>query len=152
MYAPCCSSIAQTHQQSENELAKWIRNISIVMDDHRRSVLTNKSLTMSRDWPYHKLRVFVGSWNVGTGSALRYTRCGILCDSRTGNAPPPSSLEAWLPFEEDYDIIAIGAQECKYSPERASTCTEDWFGRFVQLCIGSVNYGSHKQGCTRTGP
>ena len=48
---------------------------------------------------FDMLSVFVGTWNLGS-------------------APPPSDseLRAWLPADQ-YDVYAVGAQECVYAPD-----------------------------------
>ncbi|KAL6064788.1 inositol polyphosphate 5-phosphatase [Balamuthia mandrillaris] len=54
------------------------------------------------------LNVFIGNWNLG-------------------DAPPPSSLSAWIPREK-FDIYAIAVEECKYPPRLGhSSCEADWF-------------------------
>jgi hypothetical protein len=43
-----------------------------------------------------KPRIFIGSWNVG------HSRC-----------PPSSTIEEWIHCSDEYDLIALGVQECK---------------------------------------
>jgi hypothetical protein len=58
-----------------------------------------------------KLRVFIGTWNVG-------------------NAPPPDDLTPWIPLYAA-EIYVIGTQECNYTPRRdIKTCKVDW-----QMCL-----------------
>lgn len=67
------------------------------------------STTSENEYP-EKITVWVGTWNVG-------------------NSCPPSSLLGWLPpAAKNHTIIAIGAQECSYTPRSSQfpTCASDW--------------------------
>jgi hypothetical protein len=68
-----------------------------------------------------KLRVYVGTWNVG-------------------NAEPSEDLSDWIQSKkQDFDILAIGCQECKYDPRKGySSCFDDWQGT-LQQAVGD-NY------------
>jgi phosphatidylinositol-3,4,5-trisphosphate 5-phosphatase 1 len=57
-----------------------------------------------------KVSIWVGTWNMG-------------------NAPPPEGTQSWLPERGKHDLIAIGVQECEYSPRKnLQNCEADWFG------------------------
>jgi len=69
---------------------------------------------------YQPLTVFCATWN-------------------TGNAPPPEDITPWLP-KADFDIYAIGAQECGYDPRDGyETCEDDWNGT-LQKHFGEEDY------------
>eukprot|EP01133_Synstelium_polycarpum_P015424 gene15424-18292_t len=70
---------------------------------------------------FEKIGIFVSTWNVG-------------------DAPPPSGdkLATWIPNGGQYDIYAIGVQECEYDskhtmsgsaspPKSSSDCESHWF-------------------------
>ncbi|KAJ7533169.1 hypothetical protein O6H91_13G035900 [Diphasiastrum complanatum] len=58
--------------------------------------------------PEQKITTFVGTWNVGK------TR-------------PPMELSSWIPTNNAYQIVAIGAQECDYQPQKAfADCGKEW--------------------------
>lgn len=58
--------------------------------------------------PEQKIRLFVGTWNVG-------------------NSRPPLDLSAWIPMTTAYEIVAVGTQECDYAPRLPFTeCGKDW--------------------------
>eukprot|EP00475_Leptophrys_vorax_P009369 TRINITY_DN1621_c0_g2_i3.p1 TRINITY_DN1621_c0_g2~~TRINITY_DN1621_c0_g2_i3.p1 ORF type:complete len:599 (-),score=160.15 TRINITY_DN1621_c0_g2_i3:51-1703(-) len=64
-----------------------------------------------------KLRVYVGTWNVG-------------------NAEPSDDLTDWIQTNQRFDIMAIGCQECKYEPGKGySSCSDDWEGR-LRAAVG----------------
>lgn len=68
--------------------------------------------------PEQKLHVFVGTWNVG-------------------NAQPDENLSPWLTTTSTYDIVAIGAQECDYSPRAPhADCSKDWIAT-LRSALGS---------------
>lgn len=46
-----------------------------------------------------------------------------VCTWNVGNAQPPSDLKRWLGADEDFDIIAVGAQEANFGPEKAQSPT-----------------------------
>jgi hypothetical protein len=59
-----------------------------------------------------KIKVFIGTWNVG-------------------NKPPPDDLTPWIP--DGYDIYCIGTQECKYNPRGDfASCAGDWGGSLIR--------------------
>eukprot|EP01100_Stratorugosa_tubuloviscum_P002924 TRINITY_DN1697_c2_g1_i1.p1 TRINITY_DN1697_c2_g1~~TRINITY_DN1697_c2_g1_i1.p1 ORF type:complete len:924 (+),score=364.06 TRINITY_DN1697_c2_g1_i1:53-2824(+) len=59
-----------------------------------------------------EISIFTGTWNMG-------------------NAPPPSSLRAWIPNDE-FDIYVISTQECEWSPRQGGSCEADWL-----ICLQS---------------
>ncbi|PXF46112.1 Phosphatidylinositol 3,4,5-trisphosphate 5-phosphatase 1 [Gracilariopsis chorda] len=46
-----------------------------------------------------------------------------VCTWNVGNAQPPSDLKRWLGADEDFDIIAVGAQEANFGPEKTQSPT-----------------------------
>ncbi|KAH7281611.1 hypothetical protein KP509_36G055300 [Ceratopteris richardii] len=68
--------------------------------------------------PEQKIHLFVGTWNVG-------------------NAQPADNLSNWLPASSAYDLVAIGAQECDYTPRVPYTdCAKDWVAH-LKSTLGS---------------
>ncbi|CAM6093328.1 unnamed protein product [Calypogeia fissa] len=58
--------------------------------------------------PEQEISMFIGTWNVG-------------------NARPPKDLSHWIPKNPDFEIVAIGSQECDYQPRQPFTeCGKDW--------------------------
>lgn len=113
---PVSSHAVTLHCKEASEFTMWLKQLIFVISDFRTSFLQSQSLFFHNDWIHTQLSVFVGTWNVG-------------------NAPPQDNLTSWLPVQGQYDIIAIGAQECKYTPPRdagTSSNTEDWFARIVR--------------------
>mmetsp|Transcript_24156 Transcript_24156/g.47501 ORF Transcript_24156/g.47501 Transcript_24156/m.47501 type:complete len:659 (+) Transcript_24156:84-2060(+) len=73
------------------------------------SDFTNCVSPKSQTYP-ENISIFVGTWNVG-------------------NSVPQQNLETWLPpSSAKHAIVAIGAQECSYTPKssRYPTCASDW--------------------------
>jgi len=68
-----------------------------------------KKIADPKDTKDDKLRLFIGSWNVG-------------------NAVPPEDLSPWIP-KSGFDLYAIGSQECSYDHRKPyGSCNEDWIG------------------------
>jgi hypothetical protein len=85
-----------------------------IPEEHKRA-----SRTYIQSIPaYQPLKIFVGSWNLG-------------------NTQPSEDLTDWLPNDQ-YDIVAVGVQECKYSPKQGGGCKEAWC-ELVTNTLGS-NY------------
>ncbi|KAL2651579.1 hypothetical protein R1flu_019707 [Riccia fluitans] len=58
--------------------------------------------------PEQKISLFIGTWNVG-------------------NSRPPKDLTPWIPPNPDYELVAIGSQECDYPARHPFTeCSKDW--------------------------
>lgn len=63
-----------------------------------------------------RMRIFVGTWNVG-------------------NSQPPLDLSAWIPTDARYEIVAIGTQESDYQPRAPFTDSgKDW----LETCKNNV--------------
>eukprot|EP00808_Paulinella_micropora_P000617 g66958.t1 len=59
--------------------------------------------------------VWAGTWNLGN------------------KRPTEEELARWIPAG-DYDIMAIGTQECKFDPQEPwDSCKNDWIGELVRL-------------------
>ncbi|KAI5055763.1 hypothetical protein GOP47_0029284 [Adiantum capillus-veneris] len=79
-------------------------------------ILMQMNAGMAR--PEQKIHLFVGTWNVG-------------------NAQPGNNLPNWFTATSSYDLVAIGAQECDYSPRAPHTdCAKDWIAT-LKSALGS---------------
>lgn len=89
--------------------------------------IANFFLTRHNDLREEEISVFIGTWNMG-------------------EAPPPpntADLSQWI--KKDYDVYAIGTQECVYDPDKQEEgdrdvsanegCEADWFRR-IDSCLG----------------
>eukprot|EP01125_Pyxidicula_operculata_P012528 TRINITY_DN4116_c1_g1_i1.p1 TRINITY_DN4116_c1_g1~~TRINITY_DN4116_c1_g1_i1.p1 ORF type:complete len:827 (+),score=164.84 TRINITY_DN4116_c1_g1_i1:19-2499(+) len=104
------TTIALEPLPSSQELTnEWLNEIVGVINFYRLKVIREDKFQMD-NWITQKVKVWAGTWNVG-------------------NAIPQGDLSSWLP-SKDYDIIAVGVQECKYTPIGPSV-GEDWFGRVI---------------------
>jgi len=96
-----------------DDFKDWFSLIKMVIDHYNFFMKEKSTIDQVSNWPARKLKIFIGSWNVG-------------------NAFPPDDLSPWLPKDGiGYDIIAVGVQECKYGTKE----TVDWFDR-VESVIG----------------
>ncbi|OAE31533.1 hypothetical protein AXG93_2815s1070 [Marchantia polymorpha subsp. ruderalis] len=82
--------------------------------------------------PEQKVSLFVGTWNVG-------------------NSRPPKDLSPWIPSNPDYELVAIGSQECDYPARQPFTeCAKDWLHTLrvgeLQKAISDVDSGSEATG------
>eukprot|EP00004_Rigifila_ramosa_P014759 TRINITY_DN3382_c0_g1_i2.p1 TRINITY_DN3382_c0_g1~~TRINITY_DN3382_c0_g1_i2.p1 ORF type:complete len:886 (-),score=216.50 TRINITY_DN3382_c0_g1_i2:43-2700(-) len=79
--------------RSYEESARFIRHLSDATEAKSRDRSTSR--LRSSYAPLPPLKVFIGSWNMG-------------------NNPPPQDLTPWLDNTNQYDLVAIGLQECLY--------------------------------------
>eukprot|EP01125_Pyxidicula_operculata_P009060 TRINITY_DN2995_c0_g1_i1.p1 TRINITY_DN2995_c0_g1~~TRINITY_DN2995_c0_g1_i1.p1 ORF type:complete len:1046 (+),score=258.08 TRINITY_DN2995_c0_g1_i1:52-3189(+) len=114
--------VLEPHPNTEKSLDAWYTSIMSVIDLFRGKEINEFRV---RTWVVRKLKLFIGSWNVG-------------------NAVPPNDLGPWLP-NDGYDLIAVGAQECKYPPRVGqSSISEDWFSRVI-AAVGQKYFAIAKE-------
>lgn len=110
------------HCKAANEFAEWLKAIVSVMAEYKAMVVSQGYVVPRHNWLGWPLRIYCGSWNVG-------------------NAPPSDDLTPWLAEARTCDIVAVGTQECKYSPPdkpAGASVSEDWFNRVVEH-VGSTH-------------
>jgi hypothetical protein len=93
-----------------DELVQWIAIIENALLDYYKKVVSTM-LRSSNGWSFHKISIWIGSWNVGNTY--------------------PCALDDWLPAKQGFDIISVGAQECTYKSRLEQNNSEDWFERIT---------------------
>eukprot|EP01127_Copromyxa_protea_P016406 TRINITY_DN4870_c0_g1_i2.p1 TRINITY_DN4870_c0_g1~~TRINITY_DN4870_c0_g1_i2.p1 ORF type:complete len:673 (-),score=67.40 TRINITY_DN4870_c0_g1_i2:37-2055(-) len=104
-------TVARIEADNSDKLVEWVSCIegamfSLYNKDNRASNIRSQDKLLK-----HRISVWVGTWNVGNTS--------------------PCSLEKWLPSHGNYDIIAVGAQECTYTSIIEQSSEQDWFQRVI---------------------
>ncbi|KAH7288076.1 hypothetical protein KP509_31G011100 [Ceratopteris richardii] len=112
------SDLLKTEEECEISLrSEWY---DVFSKDERKQLPCKilMQISVGVPQPEQNVHLFVGTWNVG-------------------NAHPADNLHDWFSTTSAYDLIAIGSQECEYSPRPPHTdCAKDWVAT-IKSAIGS---------------
>jgi len=97
------------------ETSEWLKRIRELLQEWKNLNINAKFLQETNGWISRRISLWATTFNL------------------TGATSPPDDLTSWIPHLAYYDIYAIAAQECSYTPVASENAADDWFMRIISV-------------------